>query len=151
MVHRVIRDPESGLGSQLSVIRSNPSFWLKDQFDCEKDWNAPARSFVKIDGINLLMVIFFKDWQDWFDHSQSFSKINKSEQSHQSLKKIEEWRSTRAIRSWLIFLKDWREWFDHGRSFLKIKKIKRFKIVRLKDQIPNLERTSEFLRTTKPQ
>ena len=46
-------------------------------------------------------------------------------------------RSKRAIRSRSIFLKDQREQFDHCPSFLKIKKIKRLKIKRLKNQIPN--------------
>ena len=46
-------------------------------------------------------------------------------------------RSKRAIRSRSIFLKDQREQFDHCPSFLKIKKIKRLKIKRLKNRIPN--------------
>ena len=95
---------------------------------------------------NLIISFRLRSNQSLFVIERSITSWKRSNHSCQPLLKINRIdsltvdlfkRSKRAIRSRSIFLKDQREQFDHCPSFLKIKKIKRLKIKRLKNRIPN--------------
>ena len=44
-----------------------------------RSWKRSNQSFSKIDVIDLVLLIFFKDQKDRFDHGQSFLKVEKIE------------------------------------------------------------------------